>query len=127
MARRATITGWGKCRPPLSLTNAHLEKLVDTSDDWIVDRTGIESRGMNHAQLTDMAEVAGWHALATAGLDVTEQEPIANDNPLIKMDNTVITPHALCWTDECFEDIARTALRSIVDVSLGRTPAHVVS
>lgn len=65
--------------------------------------------------------------IAAAGLDVTEQEPISNDSPLLTMDNTIITPHALCWTDECFEDIARTALRSIVDVSLGRGPAHPVT
>lgn len=64
--------------------------------------------------------------IAGAGLDVTEVEPIEDDNPLLAMDNTIITAHALCWTDECFEEIARTALRSIVDVSLGRRPRHVV-
>lgn len=65
--------------------------------------------------------------IAGAGLDVTEREPIENDSPLIGMDNTIITPHALCWTDECFEDIARTALQSVVDVSQGVKPLHVVN
>ena len=65
--------------------------------------------------------------IAGAGLDVTEHEPIAEDSPLLTMDNTIITAHSLCWTDECFEDIARTALRSIVDVSLGNRPDHVVT
>lgn len=65
--------------------------------------------------------------IAGAGLDVTEVEPIEPDNPLLEMDNTIITAHALCWTDECFTDIARTAIRSIVDVSLGLRPAHVVN
>ena len=60
-------------------------------------------------------------------MDVTENEPIAADSPLIGMDNTIITPHALCWTDECFEDIAATALQSIVDVAQGRRPKHVVN
>lgn len=64
--------------------------------------------------------------LAGAALDVTEQEPLSPDSPLIGMENTILTPHSLCWTDECFEDIARTALRSIVDVSLGLEPAHPV-
>jgi D-3-phosphoglycerate dehydrogenase len=64
--------------------------------------------------------------LAGAGLDVTEQEPIAPDNPLLDMANVIVTPHALCWTDECFRDIAETALQSVVDLSLGRRPAHVV-
>lgn len=64
--------------------------------------------------------------IAGAGLDVTEQEPIEADSPLLGMENTIITPHALCWTDECFEDIASTALQSIVDVAQGKTPVHVV-
>ncbi len=65
--------------------------------------------------------------IAGAGLDVTEEEPINNDSPLLNMKNVIITPHALCWTDECFEDIARTALRSLVDVSQGRRPEYVVN
>lgn len=65
--------------------------------------------------------------IAGAGLDVTEQEPIEADSPLLGMENTIITPHALCWTDECFEDIASTALQSIVDVAQGKRPVHVVS
>ncbi|MFT5511493.1 MAG: phosphoglycerate dehydrogenase-like enzyme, partial [Hyphomicrobiaceae bacterium] len=65
--------------------------------------------------------------IAGAGLDVTELEPVSPDSPLIGMENTIITPHALCWTDECFEDIARTALQSIVDVSRGLRPVHVVN
>lgn len=62
-----------------------------------------------------------------AGLDVTEREPIEPDNPLLAMQNVIITPHALCWTDECFREIAETALQSIVDVSLGRRPRHLVN
>jgi len=64
--------------------------------------------------------------IAGAGLDVTEVEPIQPDNPLLQMDNVIITPHALCWTDECFEDIARTALRSLADYAAGRRPVHVI-
>lgn len=65
--------------------------------------------------------------IAAAGLDVTEKEPIEPESALLSMDNTIVTPHALCWTDECFEDIARTALRSVVDCSLGRRPTHCVT
>ena len=56
MAVRATFTGWGKCVPPVKLTNADLEQLVDTDNDWIVERTGIHERGISHVETTDLAE-----------------------------------------------------------------------
>jgi 3-oxoacyl-[acyl-carrier-protein] synthase-3 len=42
--RYAKITGWGKYVPDNILTNADLEKMVDTNDEWIVSRTGIKER-----------------------------------------------------------------------------------
>ena len=53
--------------------------------------------------------------IAGAGLDVTEKEPLSTDSKLLKYDNVVITPHALCWTDECFKDIATEAIGSILN------------
>lgn len=64
--------------------------------------------------------------IAGAGLDVFEQEPVDPENPLLTMDNVIVTPHALCWTDQCFHDIASQGLQSVVDFSLGRRPAHLV-
>jgi D-3-phosphoglycerate dehydrogenase len=61
-----------------------------------------------------------------AGIDVFEQEPVAPDNPLLGMDNVLVTPHALCWTDECFDAIAREGLGCIVDFANGRTPKSVI-
>lgn len=74
-----------------------------------------------------LARVLAAGRIMGAGLDVTEQEPIAMSSPLLDMENVIITPHALCWTDECFLDIAAAALRSIADVSLGKRPEHVVN
>ncbi len=65
--------------------------------------------------------------IAGAGLDVFEQEPVDPANPLLAMDNVIVTPHALCWTDECFHAIASSGLQSVVDFSLGRRPAHIVN
>lgn len=65
--------------------------------------------------------------IAGAGLDVFEEEPIRPGNPLTRMDNVLLAPHALGWTDECFHDIAATGLRSVVDFAGGRRPAFVVN
>jgi D-3-phosphoglycerate dehydrogenase len=73
-----------------------------------------------------LIEVLEGRRIAGAGIDVFEQEPVDPANPLLKLDNVVVTPHALCWTDQCFHEIAATGLKSIVDVSLGRRPAHLV-
>jgi 3-oxoacyl-[acyl-carrier-protein] synthase-3 len=64
------VTGWGSYSPSLTLTNAHLEQMVDTSDEWIVSRTGIgERRIAGPGETTaSMAAVAGLRAIATAGL-----------------------------------------------------------
>lgn len=64
--------------------------------------------------------------IAGAGLDVFEQEPVSPDNPLLKMPQVLVTPHALCWTDECFDAIAREGLGCIVDFSQGRRPKSVI-
>lgn len=65
--------------------------------------------------------------IAGAALDVFEQEPVDPANPLLAMDNVIVTPHSLCWTDECFHNMAATGLASIVDALSGRAPEFVVN
>jgi phosphoglycerate dehydrogenase-like enzyme len=65
--------------------------------------------------------------IAGAGLDVFEQEPTPADNPILTLDNVIVSPHALCWTDELFGNIARTAIGAIVAVHDGRRPDFVVN
>ncbi|MFM2587071.1 ketoacyl-ACP synthase III [Vibrio sp. TBV020] len=64
----AEITGWGKCLPPATLSNEELSTFLETSDEWIRTRTGIENRRISHVNTSDMATVAAKHALACAGL-----------------------------------------------------------
>jgi 3-oxoacyl-[acyl-carrier-protein] synthase-3 len=64
----AAITGWGKCLPPAVLTNSDLATILDTSDEWIVSRTGIRERRISHVPLGELAYVAAARALASAGI-----------------------------------------------------------
>jgi len=72
--RSVRITGWGHYAPERVLTNADLEKLVDTSDDWIRSRTGIRERraAAPHETTATLAAIAGKRAIAVAGLDPQE-------------------------------------------------------
>ncbi|MFA7541857.1 MAG: beta-ketoacyl-ACP synthase III [Lysobacterales bacterium] len=65
------IAGTGSYLPEKVLTNADLEKLVDTSDEWIRDRTGIRERRIAaEGQTTaDLAEIAARRAMEAAGVD----------------------------------------------------------
>jgi phosphoglycerate dehydrogenase-like enzyme len=65
--------------------------------------------------------------IAGAALDVFEQEPVDPANPLLAMDNVIVTPHSLCWTDECFHNMASIGLTSIIDALNGRKPEFVVN
>lgn len=64
------ILGTGSYLPEKILTNFDLEKMVDTSNEWIIERTGIKQRHMAapHENAATMAEAAGRVALETAGI-----------------------------------------------------------
>jgi 3-oxoacyl-[acyl-carrier-protein] synthase III len=68
--RTCSITGVGSYLPAKILTNAHLEKMVDTSDEWITTRTGIKSRrqAARDEFTSDMAAHAAQRALKMAGV-----------------------------------------------------------
>jgi 3-oxoacyl-[acyl-carrier-protein] synthase-3 len=67
---RAAISGWGTALPDLRLTNADLEQLVDTSDQWIVERTGIRERriAVPGESTASLATEAGAAAIKNAGV-----------------------------------------------------------
>ena len=65
--------------------------------------------------------------LQGAALDVFDQEPVDPNDPLLKLDNVILAPHALAWTDEAFRGNGRSAIGSILDVAAGRVPQTVVN
>ncbi|MFC7376518.1 MULTISPECIES: NAD(P)-dependent oxidoreductase [unclassified Brachybacterium] len=65
--------------------------------------------------------------IAGAGLDVFEVEPLPADSPLIGMDNVVLSPHSLCWTQDFTDAVGAEALGEVIAMAAGRTPHHVVN
>ncbi|WP_026873730.1 NAD(P)-dependent oxidoreductase [Inquilinus limosus] len=65
--------------------------------------------------------------IAGAGLDVLEREPPDADDPILKLDNVILTPHALCWTDQCFAGNGAADVRAVLEVQQGRVPRGVVN
>lgn len=76
--RYAKITGWGKYVPSRVLTNADLEKMVDTSDEWITTRTGIKERRIRDKDenASDFSVNSARPALEMAGLKPTDLDLI---------------------------------------------------
>jgi 3-oxoacyl-[acyl-carrier-protein] synthase-3 len=74
----AAITGWGMAVPERVMTNADLERLVETSDEWIVSRTGIKERRVvgPHDSTTSLSVAAARQALERAELEARDVDLI---------------------------------------------------
>lgn len=88
------ILGTGSYLPEKILTNFDLEKIVDTTNDWIIERTGIKQRHIAEANesAVTMADKAGRQALAAAGLQTSDIEMIIV---------TSTTPHMVFPSTAC--------------------------
>lgn len=65
--------------------------------------------------------------LAAAGLDVYEEEPLAQDCPLRKMDNVLLSSHAAWYSEEALYDLKVRTAQAVVDLFEGRMPRSVVN
>jgi len=88
--------------------------LINTARGPIVDQKAL-------TQVLQEGRIAG------AGLDVLEQEPPDADDPILSLDNVILAPHALCWTDQCFAGNGAADVKAVLDVKSGRTPVGVVN
>jgi len=76
--RRSVITGTGSALPRTAVSNAELAKRVDTSDEWIVERTGIHNRYIAEADETtsSLATEAARRAIEAAGIEAKDVDLI---------------------------------------------------
>lgn len=88
--------------------------LINTARGPIVDQKA----------LTAVLQEGG---IAGAGLDVLEQEPPDPDDPILALDNAIITPHALCWTDQLFAGSGAADIAAVMELMAGRVPRGIVN
>jgi len=88
--------------------------LVNTSRGPVVDQKAL------YAALVE-GRIAG------AGLDVFDPEPPAAAEPILRLDNVLVAPHALGWTDQMFATMGDINRAAIAEVKAGRVPANVVN
>lgn len=87
------IIGTGSAHPSLTVTNDMLEKFLDTSNEWIMTRTGIRQRQIiSNEKLEDIAAVAAQNALDNAGVLASDIDFIICSNVV----NEYITPALSC-------------------------------
>ena len=88
--------------------------LINTARGPIVDQVAL-------ARVLREGQIAG------AGLDVFDEEPTDPGDPLFALDNVVVTPHALCWTDQLFAGCGAADVRAVMAVMAGRVPGGIVN
>ncbi|MBI9109126.1 MAG: hydroxyacid dehydrogenase [Spirochaetales bacterium] len=88
--------------------------IINTSRGGLINEEAL-IEGINSGQLRG------------AGLDVFEDEPVKKDNPLCKVDNIIMTPHAAALTPECKLNVAVEAVRNILDFLDNGKPSSVVN
>ncbi len=88
--------------------------LVNTSRGPVVDQKAL-TRALQE----------GW--IAGAGLDVLEKEPPDPDDPILGLDNVVLTPHFASYTEEAYVEVREKAARQVVQVLRGEVPSYLVN
>jgi phosphoglycerate dehydrogenase-like enzyme len=58
---------------------------------------------------------------------VYEKEPAGQDHPFMQLDNLILAPHCIAWTDELFQEMGTMACQQAVAFSKGEIPAGLVN
>jgi phosphoglycerate dehydrogenase-like enzyme len=92
------------------------------SDAYLINsaRGGIVDEDALHASLKD-GRIAG------AALDCFAVEPVTRPNRFAELENVLLAPHSIAWTDELFRDIGRAACQGMLDLSQKRRPRGILN
>ena len=109
--------------------NPGTEKIVDSRLLSLMKPTAFlinTARGpiVNQKDLTEFLQQG---KIAGAGLDVLEKEPPDLDDPILALENVILAPHALAWTDQLFAAIGRSVVESVLSMKNGKTPQNPVN
>jgi phosphoglycerate dehydrogenase-like enzyme len=88
--------------------------LVNTARGGIVDEDALYDALKN-------SRIAG------AALDCFAEEPVTSPHRFGELENVLLAPHSIAWTNELFRDIGRAACQVMVDLSLGARPRHALN
>jgi D-3-phosphoglycerate dehydrogenase len=88
--------------------------IIDVSRGAIIDESALVT-----------ALDRGW--ITGAGLDVFSEEPLKTHNPLLAIDNVILTPHLAWYTKEAFERLESETIQRTSDILQGKTPKNVVN
>jgi len=88
--------------------------IVNVSRGSVIDEKAL-IKALEHAQL------------GGAGLDVFEEEPVTNNNPLLKMKNVVVTPHLAWYSEEALQDLQKKVAEEAVRILQGGRPIFSVN
>jgi len=66
-------------------------------------------------------------SICHAALDCFETEPVIKPHRFRELENVILAPHSIAWTNELFRDIGRSACQSLLDLSQGQRPRGVVN
>ncbi|GGK22223.1 dehydrogenase [Caldalkalibacillus thermarum] len=75
----------------------------------------------------DLIEALQAGQIAGAALDVVEIEPIQPDNPLLTMDNVILTPHVAWYSEESEDEMRSKCARNVLEALQGQTPTYLVN
>lgn len=88
--------------------------LINTSRGPVIDEAAVYR-----------ALSGGW--IAGVALDVLEREPVPPDNPLLTLENVILTPHAAFYSEESIRDLQRKAAEEVARVLRGEKPRSLVN